>query len=449
LRVSRILPVFSLLLLALPAWSQDAAKPVIDKGDSAWLLVATALVLLMTPALALFYGGMVARKNVLNTMLLSFAMMGVVSIIWVLVGYSLAFGKSTNGFIGSLEYLWGQGISVTTPYGTQTIPAALFMLFQMKFAIITPALISGAVAERIKFSGYLLFMTLWSIVVYAPIACWVWNPDGWLFKLGALDFAGGTVVHLASGLSALVLCYVIGKRKQAKVIPNNLTLTLLGAGMLWFGWFGFNAGSALAMNDVAISAFLTTHLAAAGGMLAWMLAEYLRHGKASAIGAASGLVAGLVAITPAAGYVAIGPAIVIGVVAGAVCFYAISLKHKLGYDDALDVVGVHGVGGLLGAILTGVFASPAINPGVVLDGGRGKLILNQLIAIGAVGAFVVVATFILAKVVQATIGLRVSDTTEDVGLDKAIHGEEGYGLEGALVGHAAVELPKGELVGVN
>lgn len=453
MRVVRSLPVCLLTLLPVPAWCQEPAKAVIDKGDSTWLIVATALVLLMTPALALFYGGMVQKKNVLNTMLLSFAMMGVVSILWVLAGYSLAFGKSSNGLIGSLEYLWGHGISVTTPYGTQTIPAALFMLFQMKFAIITPALISGAVAERIKFSGYLLFMALWSLVVYAPIACWVWNADGWLFKLGALDFAGGTVVHLASGVSALALCYVIGKRANAKVVPNNLTLTLLGAGMLWFGWFGFNAGSALAMNDVAITAFLTTHLAAAAGMLAWMLAEYMKHGKASAIGAASGLVAGLVGITPAAGYVAIGPAIVIGLAAGGVCFYAISLKHKLGYDDALDVVGVHGVGGIVGAILTGVFASPAVNPAVVLDGGRGKLILNQLLAIGAVGAFALVGTLILAKVVQATVGLRVSNRTEEVGLDKVIHGESGYGIDGSLVGHAAVSETKpsaaGDLVTVN
>lgn len=452
MRLARILPVCLLCFLATAAWAQDPA-PAIDKGDSAWMLVATALVMLMTPALALFYGGMVRKKNVLNTMLLSFAMMGVVSIVWVLVGFSLAFGKSSNGFIGSLEYLWGNGISVTTPYGTQTIPMALFMLFQMKFAIITPALISGAVAERIKFNGYLVFMTLWSILVYAPVACWVWNPDGWLLKLGALDFAGGTVVHMASGVSALALCYVIGKRSDAKIVPNNITLTLLGAGMLWFGWFGFNAGSSLAMNDIAISAFLTTHLAAAAGMLAWMLVEYIRVGKASAIGAASGLVAGLVGITPAAGFVSYGSSIVIGLAAGAICYLAISLKHKLGYDDALDVVGVHGVGGLVGAILTGVFASPAVNPGVVLDGGRGQLILNQLIAVGVVAVFAIVATLVLAKIVQATIGLRVSEATEEAGLDKVVHGESGYGLDGALVGHSAVGgsavVKDSELVGAN
>ena len=261
-------------LLSSMALAQDAPAPVpaIDKGDSVWMIVSTALVLLMTPALALFYGGMVHRKNVLNTMLMSFLMMGIVSLIWVVLGYSLAFGKSSSGWIGGFEYLLGNGVSVTTPYGTQTIPAALFMLFQMKFAIITPALISGAIVERAKFRGYLVFMILWSILVYAPIACWVWNADGWLFKLGALDFAGGTVVHLASGVSALALCIVIGQRKSLAPPPNNITLTLLGAGLLWFGWFGFNAGSALGMNDVAIQAFLTTHVAAAAGMVSWLIA---------------------------------------------------------------------------------------------------------------------------------------------------------------------------------
>lgn len=441
MRLARFPLVLSLLALAIPTFAQTTAAPAVDKADTTWMLVCTALVLLMTPALALFYGGMVHRKNVLNTMMLSFAMMGVVSIIWVLIGYSFAFGKSSNGFIGNLEYLWGQNISVSTPYGTQTIPAAVFMLFQMKFAIITPALISGAIAERVKFGGYLVFMTLWSIIVYAPIACWVWNPDGWLCKLGALDFAGGTVVHLASGISALALCYVIGKRANASIVPNNITLTLLGAGMLWFGWFGFNAGSALAMNDVAISAFLATHLAAAAGLVAWMAAERAKTGKSTAIGAASGLVAGLVAITPAAGYVAPGPAILIGLIAGVACYMAISLKHKLGYDDALDVVGVHGVGGLLGAVLTGVFASPAINSAVSLEGGRMSLILKQLAGIGAVGGFALVATIILAKIVQATVGLRVSSQTEHIGLDKELHGESGYGLDGSLVGHVAITGP--------
>lgn len=427
MRLARPLAILLGLLFALPAMGQDA--PAVNPADSAWMIAATALVLLMTPALALFYGGMVARKNVLNTMLLSFLMMGIVSLLWVLIGYSLAFGKSTNGWIGSLEYVLGRNISMSVPYGTLTIPAALFMLFQMKFAIITPALISGAVAERIKFGGYLVFMTIWSLVIYAPIACWVWNAEGWIYKLGALDFAGGTVVHLASGASALALVLVVGKRRFQPAPPNNITLVLLGAGLLWFGWFGFNAGSALAINDVAVSAFTTTHLAAAAAMLSWLLVEYLKSGKCTAIGAASGLVAGLVAITPAAGFVELGPSILIGLISGAICYFGIQLKHKLGYDDALDVVGIHGLGGLLGAILTGVFASPAINnavTGPALEGGRMALIGKQLAAVGAVAAFAFVASFILAKLIQATVGLRSGEDHEEMGLDLVHHGEAGY-----------------------
>lgn len=421
-----------LFVLGVPALSQ-AAPSAIDKGDTAWMMVATSLVLLMTPALALFYGGMVHRKNVLNTMLLSFAMMGVSSLVWVLLGFSLAFGDSPSGWIGNFRFGFGHNMSLDRPFDGQTIPLALFMLFQMKFAIITPALISGAVVERIKFGGYLLFMTLWSIVVYAPVACWVWNPNGWLLKLGALDFAGGTVVHLASGVSALALCSVLGKRKEPVIAPNNITLTLLGAGMLWFGWFGFNAGSALAMNEVAVNAFLTTHVAAAAGMLAWMLVETLRFGKPSAIGVASGLVAGLVAITPAAGFVGVGPAMMIGFFAGGVCYYAIQLKHKAGYDDALDVVAVHGIGGLSGAILTGVFADPRLNPAVesALELGR-PLIVNQLIGALAVLAFAGIASLVLARVVARLVGLRVPHEDEVVGLDHSAHGEQAYGLDLAL-----------------
>lgn len=427
--VKRLAAVVPALLAGSLALAQDpeAVAPVIDKGDSTWMIVATALVLLMTPALALFYGGMVQKKNVLNTMMLSFIMMGVVSIVWVLVGYSLTFGKS-NGFIGSLEYLWGSNISLTTPYGTQTIPAALFMLFQMKFAIITPALISGAIAERVKFGGYLVFMVLWSLLIYCPLACMVWNGDGFLLKLGALDFAGGTVVHLASGVSALALCFVLGARKQKGMPANNITLTLLGGGLLWFGWFGFNSGSALAMNDIAVNAFLTTHLAAAAGLCAWMLVERLRTGKTTAIGAASGLVAGLVGITPAAGFVGAGPAIAIGVITGGVCALAIELKHKLGYDDALDVVGVHGVGGIIGSVLTGVFASAAVNPGIAgaLEKGQGALIVNQLIAVGITLVFAFVGSYVLGMIVEKTIGLRSKEECELAGLDVAYHGESAY-----------------------
>ncbi len=431
--------LISLLSIASTlAFAQDAAAaapPAIDKADSAFMIISTALVLLMTPALALFYGGLVHKKNVLNTMLMSFLMMGVVSIIWVVIGYSLAFGKAPNGFIGGFDYVMGQNVSVTTPYGTQTIPAALFMLFQMKFAIITPALISGAIAERARFRGYLVFMILWSIFVYSPIACWVWNADGWLFKMGALDFAGGTVVHLASGVSALALVLIIGQRKSLTPPPNNITLTLLGAGLLWFGWFGFNAGSALAMNDIAVQAFLVTHLAAAAGMVAWLVAERMKTGKSTAIGGASGLVAGLVVITPAAGFVDITSSIIMGVLAGVVCFFGIQLKHKLGYDDALDVVGIHGIGGLLGAVFTGVFASPVVNKAMVeplLETGRMSLIMKQLAAVGGVGLFVFVASLILGKLVDATIGLRVSEACENDGLDSRIHGESGYGFDDAL-----------------
>jgi len=419
--------------------AQEAAAPAIDKGDSVFLIVATALVLLMTPALALFYGGMVHKKNVLNTMLMSFVMMGVVSLLWVGVGYSLAFAPAPNGFIGGFDYLFGQNIALDKPYGTQTIPAALFMLFQMKFAIITPALVSGAIVERARFKSYLIFMILWSLLVYAPIACWVWNAEGWLYKLGALDFAGGAVVHLSSGVTALALCIALGKRKSVSPPPNNITLTLLGAGLLWFGWFGFNAGSALAANDVAINAFLTTHLAAATAMISWLAAERALGGRATAIGGASGLVAGLVAITPAAGFVNATSSVLIGLIAGVGCYLAINLKHKLGYDDALDVVGIHGVGGLLGAVLTGVFADPTINAAVTgpaLEAGRGALIGKQLAAVGAVAVFVLIATIILAKVINAISPMRVPEEVEETGLDHVIHGESGYGLETPINGLA-------------
>lgn len=423
-------------LLALPAFAQAEAA-TIDKGDSVWLIVATALVLLMTPALAIFYGGLVKKKNVLNTMMLSFVTMGVVSLSWVLVGFSLAFGNSSSGFIGDFSYILGSNISLTTPYGEQTIPMALFMLFQMKFAIITPALISGAVAERIKFSGYLLFTLLWSIVVYAPLACWVWNGDGWLAGMGALDFAGGTVVHLASGISALALVAVLGARKQTHTKPNNLTLTLLGAGMLWFGWFGFNAGSALAFDGVAVNAFLVTHLAAAAAMLGWMGVEAVTKGKVTGVGCASGLVAGLVAITPAAGFVGVGPSMIIGVLAGIVCCLGIELKHKLGYDDALDVVGIHGMGGLLGAILTGVFADPAINSLVDIENGRGPLMVAQLVSVAAVIAFAFGVSWVIAKLINAMGILRAHEEEENLGLDHAYHGEAGYELD--EFGHAVTD----------
>jgi Amt family ammonium transporter len=324
------------------------------------------------------------------------------------------------------------------PYNSPlgTIPNGAFFLFQMMFAIITPALISGALAERMKFSGYVVFTTLWALVVYAPVACWVWNPDGWLAKRGALDFAGGTVVHLASGVAALVACIMLGKRKAVEhkeaILPNNITTTLLGGGLLWVGWIGFNAGSALSAGDLAINAFATTQLAAAAGMLGWLIVEQIRFKKPTALGAASGLVAGLVGITPAAGYVTLGSAVLLGLVVGVVCSLAVSLKHKFNFDDALDVVGVHGVGGMLGAILTGVLATGVVNSAVTdslkSNGGRGGLILTQIIAVLAVGAFSAVGTAILIKLTQVIVGVRATPEDESQGLDLSQHGEAGYNL---------------------
>lgn len=435
MNAKRLLISLGLLGSTLIASAQDAAAaatppPAIDPANSAWMIVATAMVLFMTPALALFYGGMVQKKNVLNTMLMSLAMMAVISLIWVLVGFTLAFGKSSNGFIGGMDYFLGKNISIDTPYGTQTIPAALFMLFQMKFAIITPALISGAVAERIRFKAYLIFMIIWSVVIYTPIACWVWNADGWLFKMGALDFAGGTVVHLASGVSALALAAFIGPRTSVENKPNNITLVLLGGGMLWFGWFGFNAGSALAIDKVAVNAFLTTHIAAAAGMISWIVVEMIRSpkGKATAIGGASGLVAGLVAITPAAGFVDLNGSIIIGLAAGVICNFAIELKHKLKIDDALDVIGIHGIGGIAGAILTGALATVSVNAAVEgsLKDGRGHLIMVQLIAVGATIAFAGIGSYVLAFLINKVVRLRSSESSEIKGLDLAYHGELGY-----------------------
>ncbi|HEY0865798.1 MAG TPA: ammonium transporter [Fimbriimonas sp.] len=438
MRIHRLLAAAAALMSAAMAPAQDGAPPV-SPVDSVWVAVCSALVLLMTPGLALFYAGMVRRKNVLSTMMHSFIMLGVVSVVWLLVGYSIAFGKS-SGWIGGLEFLFGNGVSMKEPYPhltpPMTIPNGLFMLFQMMFAVITPALISGAIAERMKFGGYLFFTTMWSLFVYAPVACWVWNPGGWLFARGALDFAGGTVVHLASGVSALAACVVLGRRQalehQEPILPNNLTTTLLGAGLLWFGWIGFNAGSALSMNDVAVSAFLATHLAAAAGMLGWLVCEKMSYGKPTALGAASGLVAGLVGITPGAGFVAPVPAVLIGFLVGIACCLGIRLKNRLKYDDSLDVVGVHGIGGLFGAILTGVFASADVNGAVgaalEANGGRGGLLLTQLIGVAAVSLFAFVATFVLMKVAQAVVGVRATRDQEAEGLDLALHGEAGYNL---------------------
>src|SRR5688572_75046 len=343
--------------------ARQSAGMEIDSGNTAWVLVSAALVLFMTPGLAMFYGGMVRAKNVLGTLMHSVFAMGFMAILWVLIGYTLAFGTDVGGLIGGLDFIGFSGVSNTAahPAGLgATIPHSAFATFQLMFAVITPALITGAFAERIKFSGYIAFMALWLVLVYAPVAHWVWHPDGWLFKLGALDFAGGTVVHINAGIAALAAILVVGKRKgfgKEAFVPHNLTMTILGTGILWFGWFGFNAGSALGANGLAASAFLATNLGAAAGALGWAVMESRKERKATTLGVASGAVAGLVAITPAAGFVGPMGAIAIGLGGGLVCSWAVGLKFKLGYDDSLDVVGVHLVGGIVGSLLLGVFGT--------------------------------------------------------------------------------------------
>ncbi len=404
----------------------------IDTGDTAWLLVCTALVLLMTPALALFYAGMVRRKNVLATIMQSMVAIPVLSLKWCLFGYSLAFGPTQHGLIGGLDFVGLRGLA-NDVHGT--VPTLAFVAFQMMFAVITPALISGAFAERMKFTSYLLFTLLWSTLVYDPVAHWVWADGGWLLKMGALDFAGGTVVHLTAGASALVCALVMGKRigyPQRKAVPHNLTMTMTGAALLWFGWFGFNAGSALTSGKLAAMAFLTTHLGAAAGTVGWVAVEWRHRGKPTALGVASGLVAGLVAITPAAGFVAPWAAVAIGLAGGCACYGAVVMKDRLGYDDSLDAFGVHGVGGLVGALLTGVFAQKVLNDAGA-DGavfGNTRQLGIQAIACAAACSYAAVVTFLILKGLQATLGLRVSQDDEREGLDATLHGEEGYALNG-------------------
>jgi Amt family ammonium transporter len=425
-----------------PAAAPAAPAPLtIDKGDTAWMLTSALLVLMMTaPGLALFYGGMVRQKNALATLMQSFIIMAVISIQWVLWGYTLAFGPDKGGIIGGLDYLGLNGVG-TEPFETysKTIPHQAFMIFQMMFAIITPALITGAFAERKKFSAFLLFTVLWATFVYDPLAHWVWADGGWLRKLGALDFAGGTVVHISSGVSALVCAIVMGKRRgygHQPMQPHNLPMTVMGAGLLWVGWFGFNAGSALEANGLAVSAFLATNTGAAAAALGWMFTEWMMRGKPTVLGAASGAVAGLVAITPAAGFVGPVPSIIIGAVAGAICYTACNLKSKLGYDDSLDVVGVHGVGGTWGAIATGLFASKAINPagGDGLFYGNPGQVWTQIVAIATTMVLAVVATFIILKVVDALVGLRVTEEDEMSGLDLSQHSETAYSMGGGQYG---------------
>ncbi len=402
-----------------------------NTGDTAFMIVATAMVMLMTPGLALFYGGMVRSKNVLSTLLQSFICLGVVSIIWVLYGYSLSFGPDVNGIIGNLDFAMLKGVGAAPQEGS-TIPHLVFCAFQLMFAIITPALITGAFAERIKFSAFLIFTVLWSTLVYFPVCHWVWG-GGWISHHGGLDFAGGTVIHINSGAAALVAALLVGKRKgwgKEAMHPHNLGMTLLGAGILWFGWFGFNAGSALAADGIAANAFLTTQIAAACAALSWVFAEWIIMKNPTTLGAASGAVAGLVAITPACGFVTPVAAIIIGLVAGVLCYAAVLMKNRIGYDDALDVVGVHGVGGFWGALATGLFATTAVNSGGAngLFYGNPGLLLTQFIDAGITIMYSIVVSFIILKCIDAVIGLRVDIEDEVQGLDLTQHSEIGYTL---------------------
>ncbi len=400
-------------------------------ADTAFVLMCAALVLLMTPGLAIFYGGLTRSKHVLSTMMHSFFMMGLATVVWVVYGYSLSFGSDVGGFVGALNYFLCSGVGAEVKEGL-TIPHSVFMTFQMMFVIITPALISGAFAERMKFTTFIAFMILWITFVYAPICHWVWG-GGWLAKLGVMDFAGGLVVHLNCGVAALVCAIVIGKREgygTRPFIPHNLTLTLLGVGLLWFGWFGFNAGSQLAADGVAANAFLVTHVAAATGALTWVFAEWILMGKPTTLGLASGAIAGLGSITPASGFVGLGSALIIGGVAGVICYLAVLAKDRLGYDDSLDVVGIHGVGGVWGTLATGLFASKAINAA----GNNGLFFGNpaqfgtQLVGVVATIVYCMVVTLVILYLLKAVMGLRVSRDVEDAGVDTSLHGEVGYSL---------------------
>jgi len=403
-----------------------------NNGDTAWLLVSAAFVMLMTPGLALFYGGMVRKKNILGTIMQSFIVIGVISIEWMLVGYSFAFGPDLNGLIGDLSWFALSGVGNRPfPGYAATVPHQAFMIYQMMFAVITPALISGAIAERIRFSTYLVFTLLWALLVYNPVAHWMWGIGGWLKGLGALDFAGGTVVHLTAGVSALAAALVIGKRKgygQEILAPHDLPMTVLGAGILWFGWFGFNAGSALAADGLSTSAFVATHMSASGATVSWMLTEWIHRGKPTVLGAASGCIAGLGTITPASGFVTPPAALAIGVAAGIACYGAVMLKTRFSYDDSLDVVGVHGVGGILGTLSTGFFATLAINPA----GSNGLFYGNpeqlgvQALATAVILLYSFSVTYLLFRFLDWTMGLRVTEEKEILGLDLSEHGEAGY-----------------------
>ena len=423
----------------------------VSAGDTAWVLTSTALVMVMTVGLAFFYGGLVRPKNALNTMMMSVVALGVISVQWVLVGYSIAFGHGTPWW-GGLSWLGFKGVGVDPdPAYAATIPLQAHAMFQLMFAIITPALISGAIAERMRFRSYVVFLVLWSTFVYDPLAHWVWGAGGWLQKLGALDFAGGTVVHISSGVSALVAAAMLGARKDYKrtaIVPHNVPLVLLGAGLLWFGWFGFNAGSALAANGLAALAFTNTNTAAAAALVTWALVDFLRSGKVTAVGAATGLVVGLVAITPASGYVTAQASLAIGIVAALISYTAIQIRSRTRLDDSLDVFSCHGLGGAAGALLTGVFATKLANPA----GGDGWLAGNfaqmgvQLAAVLATVALAVVGTVVILGLVQATLGARAGVREQLSGLDLSEHGEEAYFGEQGATPSPGVALGQGVIV---
>lgn len=441
LRTSIHLAIGIIVLSFVPAIFADDVVPTINTGDTAWLLTSTALVILMTaPGLALFYGGLVNQRNVLSTLMHSFFMICLISIQWVVIGYSLSFGHDIGGFIGGLDYLLFNGVTGDPNTGS-SVPHLAFAMFQATFAIITPALITGAFAERMRFGAFALFSLLWATVVYDPLAHWVWG-GGWLMKLGALDFAGGTVVHVSSGVSALVAAIVIGRRSgypKRVLPPHNLTITVIGGALLWFGWFGFNAGSALGANGLAAIAFAVTNTAAAAAGLTWAMIEWKLHGKPTVLGVVTGAVAGLVAITPASGYVNIGASIIIGIGASAICYMGINtLKPRFGYDDTLDVFGVHGLGGTWGAIATGIFATKSVNPAGA-DGllyGNPSQLVNQLIVLAAAVGLAGIGTFAILKLIGLVMPLRVDEEEEINGLDLVLHGEVAYNLMGS--GEASV-----------
>lgn len=417
-----------LLIPVFPALAQEeaAAPPTIDKGDTAWMLMSCALVMMMTaPGLALFYGGLVSKRNVLSTLMHSFFILCIINVVWVIIGYSIAFGEDIGSFMGGFNYVMFNGVGTEA---SGTIPHIVFAMFQGMFAIITVALISGAIAERMTFTAYVIFAVLWSLIVYSPLAHWVWHADGWLFKMGTLDFAGGTVVHISSGASALIACLIVGPRlnfPKNLLPPHSVPLTLVGGSMLWFGWFGFNAGSALAANEIAGMAFATTHIATGMSGLTWGIIESFLRGKPTALGVVTGAVAGMVAITPAAGYVDVHGALYIGLGAGIICYWGVNnLKFMFKFDDSLDVVGVHGLGGTWGALATGLFANQNSQTGLFY--GNPDQFVNQLIGVGAGWAWAIVGTFVILMAIKIFIPLRVSREEEMTGLDLSLHNEVAY-----------------------